>query len=332
VAARRPEIGGVAVVAWSAVDGRSAELARALGGESRCYYDLRIVKRWLVPVRYLVSGLRTSAFLASRRPAVVIVTNPPAVAGLVAWGCTRLLGGRLILDSHQDVFDPGSRHGRMTRLNRWLARRSAATLVANPALAERVRAWGGDAEVLHEAPPLWSVPAAASLSGRPRILFVSVFAGDEPVDVVLEAAARLPEVDVRITGDLRRCPAGLREQAPGNVSFIGFLTGADYPSELREADVVLVLTTNEDISVPRSAYEAVWAGRPLVLSDTPGFRKLFPLAVHVTNDADGVADGLRRAVAQHERLRREAAAARDTQAARWREQRGRLETLVATAR
>lgn len=330
-ASRPGESPPVAVVAWSSVAGRSAELARALGGESRCYYDLRILRRWLVPLRYLLSGLRTSAFLAARRPPVVIVTNPPAVAGLVAWAYTSLSGGRLILDSHQDVFDPVSRHGRMRRLNRWLARRAAATLVANDELAERVRGWGGEAEVLHEAPPLWSVPRAASIGARPRVLFVCVFAGDEPVDAVLEAAARLPKVDLAVTGDLRRCPPGVRESAPANVTFTGFLTGAAYPAALADADVVLVLTTNEEISVPRSAYEAIWARRPLVVSDTPAFRELFPAAVHVANDADGIAGGLRRAVASHDALRESAETAHAVQSARWEEQARRLRRLVAVA-
>jgi glycosyltransferase involved in cell wall biosynthesis len=317
------------VIAWSSVAGRSAELATALGGESRCYYDLRIVRRWLVPLRYLVSALRTSAFLAARRPCVVVVTNPPVLAGLVAWLYTSATGARLILDSHQDVFDPASRHGRMRRLNRWLARRAGATLVANAQLAERVRDWGGAAEVLHEAPPLWSVPAAAPIEGRPRVLFVCVFAGDEPVDAVLEAAARLPEVDVAVTGDLRRCPSGLRERAPANVELTGFLTGPAYPAALAAADVVLVLTTNEEISVPRSAYEAIWARRPLVVSDTPAFRELFPFAVHAASDADGIADGIRRALAGHDRLRESAEEAHRLQTARWEEQERMLRRLLA---
>jgi glycosyltransferase involved in cell wall biosynthesis len=217
----------------------------------------------------------------------------------------------------------------MWRLNAWLARRSVATLVANAALAERVRGWGAEAEVLHEAPPLWSVAPAAPPAGRPCVLFVCIFAGDEPVEAVLAAAARVPSVDVVVTGDLRRCPPALRAWAPANVSFPGFLSGDEYPAALARADVVLVLTTNEDISVPRSAYEAVWAGRPLVLSDAPAFRELFPFAVHVTNDADGIAAGLLAAVASHDELRARAEQAGRLQERRWREQQRRLERLVA---
>ena len=46
----------------------------------------------------------------------------------------------------------------------------------------------------------------------------------------------------------------------------------------------------------RAAYEAVYAGRPLIISDSPERRDLFPHAIHVTNDAASIEQGLRLAV------------------------------------
>jgi glycosyltransferase involved in cell wall biosynthesis len=119
-----------------------------------------------------------------------------------------------------------------------------------------------------------------------------------------------------VTGDLSKCPRRLREAASPNVRFTGFLSGEDYELALLDADVVLALTT-EPSSVVRAGYEAVYAERPLVVSDWPASREVFPHAVHVTNDAVGIAAGLRRAVFEHERLVQAAPAAVALQRSRW---------------
>jgi glycosyltransferase involved in cell wall biosynthesis len=209
------------------------------------------------------------------------------------------------------------------RLHAWAARRASTTLESAPALAEVVSGWGARADILHEAEPAWNLRAAENAPVRNRVLFACIFSGDEPVGEVVEAARRVPEAELHITGDLRKCPAGLRESAPANVRFVGFLEGDDYVRALAGAGAVLALST-EPTSVMRTAHEAVWAGRPLIISRRPQLEELFPHAVHVPNDAVGVAEGIRTALARYPDLVAAAPAARAHQKARWHEQ---LDTL-----
>jgi glycosyltransferase involved in cell wall biosynthesis len=307
-------------LSWSEDDGRTHEIAAALGGEARSFYDLGIVAKPLVPIRYALSSLRTAAYLAFRRPRAVIVTNPPIFPPLLALAYAKIARVPFVLDSHPSCFDDSEAlvH-RLTAVHAWVARRAVSTLVTVDELAAVVQGWGARADIVHEAPPVWTVRPALPPNGRMRVLYIGRFAGDEPTDEVIEAARAVPEIDVYVTGDPRKCSPELRLDAPANVTFTGFLRGDDYPRAIESANALLVLTRRLD-AVNRAAYEAVYAGRPLVVSATPPMRRLFPYAVHVENDAAGIAAGLRDAAARHAELLVAAGEAIALQQERWESQ------------
>jgi Glycosyl transferase 4-like domain len=322
----------VSFLAWSSVEGRSRDIAAALGGEARCYYALRVVRSPLIPIRYSFDAVRTAAYLLWRRPRAVIVTNPPIFPVLLAVVYGRLTQAPIVLDSHPAAFGRnGSRVGRLfSRFHAKVARRAVTTLVPADDLREEVESWGARADVLHEAPPLWHVAPPRPLSGRPRVLLVGILAPDEPLSEAVEAAGSVPEIDLLVTGDLRKVPERVRSLASDNVSFVGFLEGEHYRQALEEADVVLVLSDNPT-AVMRSANEAVYAGRPLVVSDSELRRTLFPFAVLVGNDAVSIASGLREALERHAELVQSAPAAERLQHERWDDQIQTLTRLIARA-
>jgi len=301
----------VAVLAWAPTDARVRALADALGGDARAFFDLSIVSRPLVPLRYLLSAARTLAYLLRRRPRAVVVQAPPVPAAAVAWAYARLARVPVVIDSHPAAFAlegvPIDRL--MLPLLRRLARRSAALIVTTPELARRVEAWPARALVPPEAPV--RAPQHEASSG---VLFVSTFAPAEPLAAVLAVAAALPDVRFRITGDVRRRPPGM--PSPPNVEWLGYLAADDYRRTLGRSAVILSLTTRQQ-AVLRSAYEAVYALRPLVVSDWPHMRELFPNAIHVTNDASAIAAGVREACARRGELEAAAADARTRQVRRW---------------
>jgi glycosyltransferase involved in cell wall biosynthesis len=310
----------VSFISWSEDDGRVFEIAAALGGEARAFYDLGIVARPLVPIRYVLSSLRTVAYLVSRRPQALIVTNPPILPALLALTYAKIARVPVVLDSHPTCFGvEGPLVHRLTPVNAWVARRAVTTLVTVEELADVVRSWGACADIVHEAPPEWTVRAASSPAGRARVLCIGRFAGDEPTEEVLAAARSVPDLDIFVTGDLRKCAPALRSSAPENVTFTGFLRGEDYRRAIEDADVLLVLT-NRFNAVNRAAYEAVYAGRPLIVTGTPPMRRLFPFAVHVENDADSIAAGLRTAAERHADLVTAAGHALALQEGRWERQ------------
>jgi glycosyltransferase involved in cell wall biosynthesis len=320
----------VAFVAWTATPGRAVDIAEALGGEARPFNALGLVDRRLIPVRYLIDSLRTAWYLARRRPRAVIATHPPLFPGLIAYAYARLARAPFVLDSHISAF--GLMNDRLSELmlpvHRWLAPRAAAVLVTDDELGAIARSWGARPAIVHEPPLAWPVAPAGPLRERPRVLFAGTFQRDEPVAEVMEAARELPGLDVHMTGDLRRCPPDLRASAPPNVTLVGFLPGAEFARAIEEADVVLSLST-ERVSVMRTAYEAVYAGRPLVVPDRPLMRSVFPYAVYVDVAPGAIAAGLRDAVARHAELVQAAAAARDLQWERWRAQLAELRAVLS---
>lgn len=292
----------VSFITWQRHAGRAVEFADALGGRAVHVHQTRLSgSRARSLVRYAVSAVATAAHLLARRPGAVVVTNPPVVPGVVAVAYGALTRSPVVLDSHPASF--GAKDNAVARrllpVHRFLARRAEAVMVTTDAWVRVVEGWGGRGIVVHEAPPQWRVAPWRPPEGRPRVLFVGVFGTDEPVDVVLDAAAVLPDVDVLVTGDPAHSPQRLRPRLEHglspNVRLLGFLGPEDYRRAVEEAHVVLVLTT-EPTSVVRAGYEAVYAGRPLVLTGSATLREVFPHAVHVENDAASVAAGIREAL------------------------------------
>ena len=203
--------------------------------------------------------------------------------------------------------------------------------------------WCIDAAGFIEMPPVSKVmplPTSATFfaclgflaSCAPRWISRTSRCGrDEPVDAAVAAAALIPEIDLLVTGRLENLAPELAESASPNVSFVGFLPAARYQMLVAEADLVVALTT-EPTSVMRSAYEAVYARRPLVISDWPLCRELFPFAVAVANDPASIAEGLRRAVDNLRALEDQAENARRLQAARWESQLAALVSVLGLPR
>ena len=80
---------------------------------------------------------------------------------------------------------------------------------------------------------------------------------------------------------------------------------------------------------PRSAYDAVYARRPLVVSDSPTLRELFPEAVKV-DDPSLYRRRVRDALSRHAELAHAASEALERQERRWDDQLTRLRELITT--
>lgn len=325
----------VGFLAWTPAPGRAEEIAAALGGVAFCSYPAALRRRRFLFLRYAVSACSTVVFLARRRPRAVIVTNPPIWPAILTYAYARLTGRPMMLDSHPSAFGAkASRMGRLTKpLHAWLSRRCNGTLVTTSSWVDVVDAWGGHGVIAHEPPTNWpknACEAGTDVRAHPRVLFVCVFGPDEPVDAVLDAARLLPEVQFDITGDIARRGSELLGAAPDNVRWLGYLGPDAYRSALASADVVLALTT-EPTSVLRAAYEAVYAERPLVVSDWPVLRDLFPYAVHVSNTALGIAAGVHAGVRQLSDLAAVAPVASALQHRRWQSQLTVINTRLAAA-
>ncbi len=162
-----------------------------------------------------------------------------------------------------------------------------------------------------------------------NVAFVSTFAEDEPLEAVLQAADLLPDVNFYITGDKRKKPVSFFENAPANVTFTGFLDpDKQYPGLLRAADAIMVLTTR-DFTLQLGGCEATAVGKPLVTSDWPYLREVFPKGtVYVSDTAESIRDGILRLRRDFKRLSEEIIDLRQESQKEWKIRLAQLKQLV----
>lgn len=308
---------GVVYVSWAPHCSRSDHTARELGGRSYMVYAGWLGSRPItIALKYAVQWWATSRLLRRTRPETVFVMSPPVFAALPALWYARRTGARVVVDAHTCAFVL-PRWQRLQGLQRWVCRRAATTLVTNAHMAERVRAHGAQATIVPDVPIVFPRIEPFERDERFTVAVVCSFAGDEPIAAIWEAAARVPHVRFHVTGDARLLSDDLRSRVPPNLSLTGFLETARYAGLIRDVDAVLDLTT-EDHTMLRGAFEALYQGVPVVVSDWPILRDAFPLgAVHVPNTPAGIAAGIERMERERVAFRAGAARQRAVMLARW---------------
>ena len=113
-------------------------------------------------------------------------------------------------------------------------------------------------------------------------------------------------------------PPALRARMPPNVRLTGFLSTAAYGGLLQGADVVMALTTR-DHTMLRAAYEAIYHGTPVIISNWDLLRESFDEgALHVGPSSGEITDAVRRARAQYTQLKEGAVRLRHRKLDGWR--------------
>jgi len=264
-------------------------------------------------LRVLDLGWRTWRLLVRRRPRLVFIQNPSLVLAALACTLKPLLRYRLVVDRHSNfelrtLTPPAPVRFMFNRLSRWTTRGADLTIVTNETLRALTDAWGGRGFILQDKlPALAAAPMALARPGS-HLVFVCTFSEDEPVAEVLEAARRLPDgITVHVTGNDRKLPPRLREAAPDNVVFTGFIPDADYQALLAACDGVIGLTTRP-VTLLCCAYEAVSLGKPMVLSRHDDLMGYFRRGtVPTDNSAADLARAMTELVARREELAAEIA-------------------------
>jgi hypothetical protein len=283
----------MAVVAWTHSPARQHELALDLKG------------LLLIPPRggqYLPRVLRyvwaagwTAGALIRSRPSAVLVTCPPIPAGVVVWIMSRILHFPFALDSHPGAFGlMGDRlSARLRPFHEFLIRRARYVAVTTPSLVAHVAGLGGKGGILHESPRCG--PNSLSRSGD-YVIFPSSGGRDEPYGLMARVALLAPTQTFVMTGDLKNSDMQTLIAGIGNISQTGWLGSTDFMTVVAGSKAVVVLSTEPD-SVMRTAYEAVFLRKPLIVTRSLATEQFFPSAAHVENDPDSVMAGVRRAMA-----------------------------------
>jgi len=180
------------------------------------------------------------------------------------------------------------------QVSRWTIRKADATIVTNSVLQAVTQEWGGVGYVLPDRLPelgtgkSW-VPES---QGRAIVVFIASYDTDEPLEEFLSACRQRPlELSVYVTGNYLR--AGYVPQSGDqDIHFTGYLAEEEYVGLLRSADLVAVLTTEENL-LNCGSYEAVALGKPMLLSNSTAIQAYFSEgALYVDNTRCGIAAAL----------------------------------------
>lgn len=257
--------------------------------------------------RYILLSVKTVLFLIRVRPRVLIVQNPSLILSTISLLARPLFNYQLVVDAHNEGVKPYiNTRPLFIKLTNWLLRRADVTVVTNPFLADSVKRAGGYPVVLPDPIPL--APAVMTPERQKSTAFqvvaIATFADDEPLKEVFEAVLDLQhEVELKVTGNVAKCPEELRQYSGARIQFTGFLSDDEYWKCIAEADLVVDLTKMEYCLVCGS-YEAMAVLTPLLLTDDPAARFLFQSGVVFTkNDVSSIKKSLNWALSNWQELK-----------------------------
>ncbi len=265
-------------------------------------------------LQFVPARLQEQSF--ARNAARLIAGGPPE-----AWVLSRELETARALEGRGGVFLEVHRvPGNATR-RRWLHRaieRSAGCLAISGGVRDDLLALGAPAEALqveHDAfePVLFAgAPDRAEArrrlgldAERPLVVYTGGLLAWKGVDLLVDAAAELPDAEVAIVGGMDADVARLRERAAGrrNVRLLGFRPPGEVPAWVAAADVGVVPNRSHPAisaryTSPLKVFEAMAVGLPLVASDLPSLREVLgeDAVYFAPDDAAALAAALRRAL------------------------------------
>lgn len=300
-------------IIWGREVKLSQYLAEALGAQAvQIYYDRFWVFALPWPVRYVIQTLATWAALAKARPDIVYVQNPPTIAPLACLVYCKLFGAKLMIDTHTAAF-LDDKWQRFHWLFRFVARHANLNSCHNYKNLEILKSWHiNPTMVLQFFNPEFNTDelrkplADAGLEriikeGKPAVLMVNRFAGDDDYLAVIKTAKLLPGMNFLITGDNTKA-VDLPSELPDNIYLTGYLPHGEFIKLMYRAKVVLALTKRPD-TVLWSVREIMALRKPFVTTDSEVMRHYFSdVALFASSDEVEIQEQIETAMAKENEI------------------------------
>lgn len=244
-------------------------------------------------MRYPKSIIGTLRIIQSRSPKIVIAPNPSIVLGYFLLLIKKYFNFLLITDAHYGGVKAWNKIPFFQRFLDYYNVRTDLIVVTNNGHADFLRSKGGKVFICQD--PLPSLPNAKEIKNinfEKSVFFICSFDCDEPFKEVFEAFNILKSKGFSffVTGNYQKSNFDTNDYP--NVNFLGFVPDAEFYGYLKQCSIVLDLTNWEDCLVC-GAYEALKAGKIIVLSNTTALRNYFsPAAVLTDHTSKAIAENI----------------------------------------
>ncbi|NJM45559.1 MAG: glycosyltransferase family 4 protein [Alkalinema sp. RU_4_3] len=201
-----------------------------------------------------------------------------------------------MIDAHNPVFqNVGGKiaWGKLPLSDR-LLKNAAAVIVHNHGILALAKQDYPDITFFNIPDPLEAIESYQAKRIERQIFVICSFDPDEPVEMLLDSMAQLPDHTFILTADALKLPQALQMKLQGlqNVRMTGFLPIQEYHALLCSSAAALVLTT-QDLIQPSGACEALSSNTPLIVSNTPLIQEIFgEWAILVDNSVSSMVDAI----------------------------------------
>ncbi|MHA1300707.1 MAG: glycosyltransferase [Candidatus Helarchaeota archaeon] len=260
-------------IAWVKQDTRASSLAHHLRAKIFFIHSINSKNKMYSPLKYIINTFITLNLLNKENPDVIFAVNPPVFAVLVIWMYCIFNDCTYIVDTHSAAFT-AKRWSIFLWLYRFLSKRALINILHNKILERKVANWGAKTINMGEVIYQMETNKIYPLREGFNVVYVSIYDKDEPLSEVIEAARKMPSVNFYITGSLRYAPYNIIKKSSDNVIFTDFLSNEMYVALLKNSDIVICLTKNDN-TMQNGAYEALTLGCPIITSNWPVLSKLY---------------------------------------------------------
>jgi glycosyltransferase involved in cell wall biosynthesis len=272
---------------------RNRELAKALDCQLFVFEYSGIL-------RYPKSIFKTLQLLLRMKPKVLFVQNPSMVLAALACFYKRyIFNVYLIVDRHTTFFLNTTNRKWFNylvflMLDGFTLKKSDLTIVTNKFLSNIIENKGGTAFILPDKLPVFDTALKIEgLNNSFKILLISSYAPDEPIENVFSAMEKLSEENIHLyaTGNFRKLSEEMLNMKPENVTMTGFISDADFNGYLNSVDCSMILTS-ADCCMLCGCYESVAADKPFITSNKEVLKDYFYGATFVDNSSDSIKSGI----------------------------------------
>lgn len=319
----------VVALVWAPFEARTASYSTWLNAPLYNIHYLRYRHRAYAPFKYPLQWLKTWYEMVRVRPRYIYVTNSPTFAGLSVYTYCLFTHTQYIMDTHTPNL-LGPRWKWSAPIQRFLARRARMNIVDQESIAQIFQSWDAPVMVLENPPK--DIPKQWLTKVDPdkpiEFTYVGTFGGDEPIEVVTDAARQLPNIQFYILGDISRANQSLIDNSPENVIFPGFILKEDYWGLLSRSRGIITLTTYP-FSLLGSAQDGLHIKKPVILSKQPTLELFFTKgAVFVEHTTNSMVEGIQTFLENENTLNEEIAELYDETSEKWQQNFKELQNII----